>query len=237
MSGTKIGMTAAFALLAGAGALAQAAHPVRWLPVIGPPDRAALEAALKKPPIGLAADDALDNHDKQGRNHPIRTCDAYAAAIKAGWSAENNAQMMTEGFFIRGCDLVRLVLAAKPSRASYVADWKLDASALAVLPPSIDDFNENSDALKKAEDQGRSLKQFNPALKVADADPGKFAVQDENSRYVLEIVGYGDFDGDGIEDVLLFQGSYAVGGSMHAYSPVILTRTKPAGVLSTVVAK
>jgi hypothetical protein len=231
-------MAAAVTILAGAvGLTAQATHPVRWLPAIGPPDRAVLEAALKKPPIGLAPDDALDNHDKQGRNHPIRTCDAYAAALKAGWSAENNAQMMTEGFFIRGCDLVRLVLSAKPSRVSYLADLKLDASALAVLPPSIDDFNENSDAVTKAEKAGRSLKQFNPALKVADADPGKFAVQDETSRYVLEIVAYGDFDGDGVEDVLLFQGSYAVGGSMHAYSPVILTRTRPTGVLSTVVAK
>lgn len=210
---------------------AQASLPVHWTATLGPPDRAALQAALGKPPLGLRADDALDNHDGKGVNHPIRSCDAYQRALKAGWSAENNAQMATEGFFIKGCDLPQLILAAKPSRVSYVGSLKLDAAALDVLPPSVEALNYDEDGMKAAEAKGQSVRQFDPALKVEKAEGLHLVVANDDSRYDLEIVGYGDFNGDGIEDLLLFQASYATQGTMHVYAPLILTRTRPSGVL------
>jgi hypothetical protein len=221
------------------GAIVQAAQPaasrpVRWMPWVGAPTRTALEAALKRPPSGLAADDALDNHDNRGDNHPVRTCEEYARAKKNHWTAENNAQIATESYFIKGCDLIRVLLAARPSRVSYVADLTLDASALDVLPPSIGGLNDEGDGMKSAIAKGWSLKQYDPALKVEKSGNGRLVIADEMSRYDLEIAGYGDFNGDGVEDVLMFQASYAVGGSMHIYEPVILTRTAPGKILSTV---
>ena len=215
-----------------------ASLPPHWSASLGAADRAALQAALTKPPKGLAAGDALDDHDEKGRNHPIRTCAQYARALKAGWSAEDNAQIATESFFIRGCTLVEIMLKATPSRVSYVADLRLDASPLDVLPPSIADLvMGDEEGQKKAEEQGKSLRQFDPTLKVVKAEPGQVAIENDDSRYELEIVGYGDFNGDGVEDVLLFQASYATQGTMHIYEPVVLTRTKPGAVLRLVEVK
>src|SRR5262245_41377100 len=98
MSVTK-GTVVAAAMLAGGSLAAAQAHPVRSTASLGPRDRAALEAALTRPPKDLQPGDALDHHDAKGVNHPIRTCAQYTRALKAGWSAENNAQMATEGFF------------------------------------------------------------------------------------------------------------------------------------------
>jgi len=234
------GLAVALLLTAGVPAPPQpapASLPVRWTATLGLPDRAALQAALAKPPLGLRADDALDNHDGKGVNHPIRTCDAYQRALKAGWSAENNAQIATEGFFIKGCALPQLILAAKPSRVSYVGTLTLGASALDVLPPSVEALNYDEDGMKAAETKGQSLRQFDSTLKVEKAEGLRLVVANEDARYDLEIVGYGDFNNDGIEDLLLFQASYATQGTMHVYAPLILTRSTPSGVLHEIEVK
>jgi hypothetical protein len=214
-------------------------HPVRWGSWVAPPGRAALEKALQDRPRRMEAHDALVDHDEKGREHRITTCDQYEKAKKGGWSAENNAQIATESFFIAGCDIPQMLLKAKPSATSYLDDFHLDASALDVLPAGIAGLADDSDALQAAEKKGASLKQYAPDLKVQvkETHDDRLVVQGEEARYDLEVAGFGDFNGDGIEDVLIFQASYAVGGSMHIYEPVILTRTKPGAPLRTVGAR
>jgi hypothetical protein len=214
-------------------------HPVRWLPWVAPPGRVSLEKALKERPRRMEPDDALVDHDDKGRERRITTCDQYAKAIKAGWSAENNAQIATESFFIAGCNIPAMLLKAKPSTTSYLENFHLDAAALDVLPPSVAGLGDDSDGLQAAEKKGASLKQYAPDLKVVEKEShdDRLVLQDEESRYDLQIAGFGDFNADGIEDMLIFQASYALHGSMHIYEPAILTRVKPGGPLGFVAAK
>jgi hypothetical protein len=213
------------------------AYAVRWEARVAPPGRAGLEAQLKQPPRGMDPADELDDVDEKGENHPIRTCDEYEKAKKDGWAPANNAQGAIESWFIGTCDVVQLLLKAKPSRVSYVGDLKMDRTALDVLPPSIADMPDDSARLERAEKAGLSLRQYLPKLKILAAAPGHLRISEVESMYDIEILGYGDFNGDGFEDVLLSQGSYATHGSMHVYDTVILTRTQPTGLLSVIAAK
>jgi hypothetical protein len=213
------------------------AFPVRWEAKVAPPGRAGLDAQMKQRPRGMEPDDALDNVDDKGENHPIRTCDDYEKAKKEGWAPANNAQGATESWFIGTCDVVKLLLKAKPSRVSYVGDLKMDRTALDLLPPSIADMPDDDARLERAAKAGLSLRQYLPKLKILAGDPGHLRISEVESMYDIEIVGYGDFNGDGFEDVLLSRGSYATHGSMHVYDTVILTRTKPTGLLSIIAAK
>jgi hypothetical protein len=214
-------------------------HPVRWLAWVAPPGRASLEKALKERPRRMEPDDALIDHDDKGRELRITTCAQYAKAIKEGWSAENNAQIATQSFFIAGCNVPAMLLKAKPSATSYLQDFRLDAAALDVLPPAIASLGDDSDGLEAAEKKGASLRQYAPDLKVVEKEThdDRLVLQDEESRYDLQIAGFGDLNADGIEDVLIFQASYALHGSMHIYEPVVLTRIKPGGPLAFVAVK
>src|SRR5262249_30741064 len=120
---SKGGMSVLLLLLAIASqALAQAGHPVRWTRAVGPPGRQALRAKLLEPPAS------------EPRPEEIQSCADYLRALKDGWDGAHSA---IESLVEAECDPILLVLAAKPSRVSYVRGFKLDESALDLLPASV----------------------------------------------------------------------------------------------------
>src|ERR1700675_79814 len=113
----------------------EAQHPVRWTRAVGPPSRQALQAKLKRP-VKLSQEDKIQEHT--GQHRQIRTCVDYARAQKNGWRNDANTyEMGVAASFKEECDLPQLILAAKPSRVSYVKNFKLNESALDLLPPSL----------------------------------------------------------------------------------------------------
>lgn len=208
----------------------QARYLVRWTSAVGPRSRQGLEAQLKRP-VKLPRGQTIHEHNVSQR--AIRTCADYARAKKDGWSDEANTyERSTESFFKDQCDVPQLVLAAKPSRVSYIKNFKLDEAALDLLPPSLSTtpVGELEQAADEAERQGLSWKRFNPGLKIRDKYADGMEVEEPDVATVsLEIKAFGDFNGDGIEDVLLFKSMHAIGGTARYYEPVILTRVTAGG--------
>ena len=221
-----------FLLAAASQPLAQAQYPVRWTRAVGPPSRQALRAKLLKPPARKPRSDRIYfDHGDTGRE--IRTCADYLRALKHDWGGSGNTyEQSIESFFKDECDVMWLVLAAKPSRVSYVRGFKLDESALDLLPPSLS-FNlsaEQEEAADQAEQSGLSWKKYNPEMKLVGKKLNEITVdEDPFSRVILEIKAFGDFNGDGVEDVLLFRASYLTQGTARDYTPVILTRLTQGG--------
>jgi len=144
--------------------------------------------------------------------------------------------MTTESFFKDQCDVAWLTLAAKPSRVSYVRAFKLNEAALDLLPPSLSWVmsNDDEEAADQAAQKGLSWKKFKPGLKLVGKGPNWITVDEDNAHITLEIKAFGDFNGDGIEDILLFKSNYALEGTMRYYCPMILTRVAPGGPLKAV---
>jgi hypothetical protein len=204
----------------------QALHPVRWTTAVGPPSRQALQAKLKRPVKRPRGQEIYEHTESQGE---IRTCADYARAKKNGWSdSANTYERSTESFFKDQCDVLLLVLTAKPSRISYVTDFKFDETALDMLPPSLSWIlsGDEEAAAGKAERRGLSWRKFKPGVKVLKKDADWISVEEPGSaRISLELKAFGDFNGDGIEDVLLFKSTSAINATYRYYEPVILTRT------------
>ena len=217
---TLLLILAAFALQSPKGS-----HPVRWTREVGPNSRQALEAKLMRP-VKLSRGVKIYEHTDQKRE--IRTCADYAHAMKNGWRDNANTYEMTvAASFKEQCDLTLLILAAKPSRVSYVRNFKLDEAALDLLPPSLSfaPVGEIEQAADEAERQGLSWKKFNPGLKLLKKSANWMVVEEPDAaRIEFEIEAFGDFNGDDIEDLLLFKLTCAFGGTFCAYYPVILTR-------------
>jgi hypothetical protein len=212
-------------LTAASGQLAQGPYPVRWTSAVGPASRQALEAKVKAPVKKLRRSKIYLHLEGEPE---IRTCSDYARALKDGWSESiNNYEIAIESFFKEQCDVPWLLLAARPSRVSYVRGFKLDEHALDLIPPPSQWSSPGVEDV--AEGKGLSWKQQDPELKVTGKKVNEITVESEGDRKILEIKGFGDFNGDGIEDVLLFEASYSIGGSGRYYTPVILTRLAPGG--------
>jgi hypothetical protein len=139
---------------------------------------------------------------------------------------------------------------AKPSRVSYVKAFRLNDAALDRLPPTMTsgliDDDDDQDAARKAELNGLSWRKFIPGLKIqkkyangievmepALDDEGK-PDPDHGAEVDLEIKAFGDFNGDGIEDVLLWTTDQAVRGTLYWFQPVALTRLTPGGPLKQI---
>lgn len=120
-----------------------------------------------------------------------------------GGPVDPPGEMTMAASFKEECDVPLLILAAKQSRVSYVQNFKLDESALDLLPPSLSftPVGELEEAADAAERKGLSWKKFKPGLKVPKKGANWIAVEEpRESRIALEIKAFGDFNGDGIED-------------------------------------
>lgn len=223
-----------FALVVGLLVPQQAVYPVRWTPAVGPPDR----RALARQPIKLPPKTALEGRDDSGRTYSVRTCAEYARAMRRGFEPLDNAQIATRSFFVDQCDVVALILTARPSRVSHVTTFALDDGVLDELPPVMT-FALSGDAEHAAADaqaRGLSWRRANPEAKITKRISANEIRVDEgdDAYHLLELKAFGDFNGDEVEDVLLFQASYATHGTFHSYEPVVLTRTSPTGPLKVV---
>jgi hypothetical protein len=208
--------------------VSQAHYPVHWKKSVGPPSRQALQATLRRP-VKLQPGEKIYEHTEHRRL--IRTCDDYARAQRNGWrNSANTYEMTVASSFKEQCDVVVLVLAAKPSRVSYVRNFTLDEAALDRLPPTLSftPVGELEKAAAEAERQGLSWKKFKPDLKFLKKGRDWIAVEEPNEATTqLDLKAYGDFNGDGTEDLLLFKSTYATSGTFRYYEPLILTRTAP----------
>jgi len=228
-------------LAIGAQQVPEARYPVRWTQAVGPPSRQALQLQLERPvnvPFSFKVfepDEWREDEEREVEGREIRTCADYARAKRKGWpQCCSNFEQKMEVYFKSQCDVPTLVLAAKSSRVSYIENFKLDAAALALLPPSLSPIAE-MEGPEKTDAAGRrgiSWKKYEPGLKLIATGPNWMTVEDKGSRIDLEIEAFGDFNGDGVEDVLLFESIHAIGGSFHSFHVMVLTRTSARGYMA-----
>jgi hypothetical protein len=135
----------------------------------------------------------------------VATCEEYLAAKKEGFepSDGSTAGQADESFFKHPCATLEHLGRAKPSKQSFLADYHFSASSLADFPDCVDAGSKT---------------------KVTAVRPHGFTFADDAQEVVLELVAWGDWNGDGIEDVLANVGTYAVGGTLRTYTNVTFTR-------------
>ncbi len=203
-------------------------YPLRWTHHVAPEGRAALEEAMSRPPRGLAAGDALVLRAPESRAHAretvrVTTCAQYQSARSRGFSSDGPPS--AEIAFVTGCTALRFMREARPSRKSYLANLRLDRDALDQLPETM-----SLDFWETALPEGKTLRAYNPRLQVTRADATSVVYGVAEAEWTVDVLAFGDFDHDGIEDVLLRQTLGRRNARPLVYTHVVLTR-KSAGAL------
>ncbi len=228
--------------------------PVRWTSAVKLKSLDDIQAALDRP-VPMQAGESLVLHEDGNKARTVTTGREWLKALKDGYSEESTYDITMESYFIHNTATLLLLGRAHPSTVSYVADLKLGKDAAAVLPctihPRWNEYVEVAlDSGRKFPDLPGNWKKIAdawdfqgcgdsspryaalfPAAVVSNVTPFEVEVYDsgvpeEAVQTTLEIVGWGDWDGDGIEDVLLRQSTYYNSGSGRSYDHMILTRLK-----------
>jgi hypothetical protein len=181
--------------------------------------------------------DQLRLSKPRGSLRQVSSC-AQAVSVDA-----NDVEVDSENNFhaaewvITKCKVLRLLKKAKPARVSHVREVLRMANPAPLLPPemamTITDDDDTSQA--RAEAAGKTWTQIAKVeISRGESYLDDMAVVGDDFGGVFNWLAVGDFDGDGVEDVVATRTVGPDGGTLSESKTFILTRTKPSGRLSIV---
>lgn len=195
--------------------------------------------ALRDRPVRMGENDHSDGvelRNDAGSRVYVHTCREYNAAINDGFYAYTTFDMKMATFFEHQCGLLSALQAARPPHVSFIADPKVGIIDLDLMPfslfPHIGEGEPDVDPMATYQS------------KVSD---GSIVIQRlrQNLLQVVEPKGMGhqlmevaraDFNGDGNEDILLFEYCWATHGTLGFGGVSILTRKSADGLFEPMVA-
>jgi hypothetical protein len=154
----------------------------------------------------------------------------YLNCRKKGYFAKTNWDILHEFRFLDNVVVLEKLKEAKPSKVSYLEDFSLDDNCLNKLPPTLALEVKDDTHLKEAEKKGISWQKYDPSIHIKkrkNEDEIILESPDEETSAYIAHVGWGDFNNDGIEDVLLIVHNYINNATFRDHEFVIITKTGP----------
>jgi hypothetical protein len=149
----------------------------------------------------------------------VSNCKAYDAASRAGWYALTTYDQSIESYFKRACGVLALMANGARAERSFLgpaeqgfgnAD-RISASAIASLIP---------------EGRGLTIGDLvrGGSVTILAEQPRRIVLTANGMEAELTEIARGDFDGDGIADMLAFLAVHAQNGTFRSYDVLVLTR-------------
>ena len=187
---------------------------------------------LRNLPIRLGANNHIDGvtltNEKDEHIH-VRTCRDYDSAIEHGYFAYTNFDIKMSSWLNRQCGLLKSLQSATTASRSFIAKPRVGVVDLALLPFSLfPQFGDDSESLEQ--DITYQSKVLDGALVVSSVGQNSLEIREPEGmgQQLVEVVR-ADFNGDGIEDILLFEYCYATHGTLGFGGIRILTRKSQNG--------
>ena len=187
---------------------------------------------LRDQPIRLGQNDHVDGvtlTNAANETRHVRTCREYDEALQQGYFAYSTFDMKMSTWFEHQCGLLKSLQVATTPTQSYISDPRVSVLDLALLPFSL--FPRLGEPEKGLDpDATYQSKVDDGTLVIKRLRQNLLQIQEpEGMGQQLVEVARSDFNGDGIEDVLLFEYCYATHGTMGFGGIRILTRLSPNG--------
>jgi len=186
-----------------------------------------------EPGKGYGVEMTRDN----GERFQVYTCRQWKTALEEKAYSASTFDMAMESSLIHTCGLLFALQNAKPPTRSFIANPRVSLASLNLLPAEI--------LAADTDDQEKEQKELR-GLTVSKAVARKDLVRVSARELTLSYGGFrqsfwegarADFNGDGIEDILVFTGGRAEGGTLGYTDYLILTRTGPSGPLKVIESK
>ncbi len=172
----------------------------------------------------------------KGRSRQVKTCRDFLALDRTRLDTEDPLDFGPLLYTGSHCEVLARLRKARPAQTSFLLDFQLDARAPASLPPDLAITLSNGEARKvtAAREKGLSWKAYDPKLRARPGARGVLKVTTEGMEMTLTEYGRGDFDGDGLEDILIGRNGGPTEGTYADHSVFVLTRTAPGAPLKVV---
>jgi hypothetical protein len=175
----------------------------------------------------------------EGMAHPAGISNCTQLLTQRGRAAQTKVperEFLAERSTMAECLILHELRIATAARSSYVDSLRWDEHALPLLPPqlAITISSEANHAAIEAAGRGRSWVDFDPSATASAQGPDKIIATGKGFSQQLILWGRGDFNGDGIEDLLVQSLDTLTEGTYRNIRLFVLTRRTPNGRLSVV---
>ena len=205
---------------------ASATLSVWWSPKLGLASLDDLERRLSEPIDAVTV-------RRNAEVATIRDCKTYLELRQQGFRPRSDMEERYLQWIGAECHTLAALRDASPAKSTHVGSFRLDETAVGVLPPSCG-VVVSEDELKKvraAEIQGLSWDKYETALQTRLEGADVLVVEGRTWEARLEIQGRGDFDADAVEDLLLKVSGSMKEGTYQSTRLLMLSRTSDDEVL------
>jgi hypothetical protein len=203
-------------------------YPVTWqtslLELTGPQPPGGSPQRVLEARLSQEWDDRLQLTNGQ-RTLDVRTCRSLLdldAAYESLVPSEYNVYLDREA----ECRAAALLVRAQPSKSSFLHDFALDAQAPNRLPARLA-FTvspEDEERIAQATARGEPWSAVEDVHLAAQPASGEARYEANGSEQALTVLGQGDVNGDGLEDLLLLSRGRLTEGSLKSTRLLVLTQ-------------
>jgi hypothetical protein len=185
----------------------------------------------------------LDNGygvEMTGPNHEkvmVYTCRQWRKALDEKAYSASTFDMAMESSLIRTCGLLFALQNAELPLKSFIANPRISLANLNLLPAEILSANTDDQEKEKEHTRGLTVSKAVPRKDITKVSEKLLTLSYEGFRQSFWEGARADFNGDGIEDILVFTAGRAEGGTLGYSDYLILTRTGPSEPLKLIETK
>ena len=183
----------------------------------------------------------LDAPFAEGVAHPAGVSNCAQLLDQRGHAPQvkgSDRQLQAERSTLAECLVLQQLWSAKPARTSYLHELQWDARVLPLLPPqlAITVSAESERAARAAAGRGQTWRDFDPSAAAEAGARGLDEIVVTGKGFVERLIlwGRGDFNGDGLEDLLVQSLDTLTEGTYRNTRLFVLTRRTAEGPLSVV---
>ena len=163
----------------------------------------------------------------------VDNCNSLKHWAAQGYEARINPNFKALQYNEITCRIIELLRHAKPARKSHVREFALDADAINYLPAMVDlhPFTSGVRWQCEANEKGIPLAQASEVSKIKIAGPNEMEFESPGMSVGVEAMARGDFNGDGLDDLVVRVVAGATGGTWGGTRQLLLSRAYPNAVL------
>jgi hypothetical protein len=168
-----------------------------------------------------------------------QTCREWYAMHAAGYEPRTTVEIGADDVARVRCGTLTLLTRVKPSVSSYVRDIAFTSpTLLSLLPAELATAvsDEQNQRRRAAAARGTTLAQYDPRAKVTSSSDLSVQIleADGQSAILLKREALGDFDGDGVEDMVLSVVNAMTRGTLRSTRLLVFTRKSATGPLQDI---
>ena len=165
-----------------------------------------------------------------------RNCNSLRNLSEEGYYGSNSSDIGVQHYHRSVCRAIALLGQAKPAPTSHLRDFLLSAEAVRYLPALVN-LQPSCHSICQAffgNKRGVSLTDFEDIERIEVTNEDSLIVWTPGWRVKMSFIARGDFNSDGLDDILLVSHGGATEGTMRGADLYVLTRDEPGTALRVI---